>query len=394
VKRSTTDTRTIQPDNPSSRPDNGKVLLLSAFLNTEGGVTRCAKNLLSAQIGYDIRLFNIGRPEKKTGFVSQRRYHKILSAGMKRAVLGMLVTLYHMIVFPFCLVLYDPRIVHINGVNWAPFWESAFYLFISKLFRKKVVYHYLDSFDIFYDESGPTIRAMILAVLRRSDAIIILSKKVKGMMEELIRNKSLSLIPSNVDTAIFRKCYERKEQRNARIQVLFMGGQYPFRKGLADILQAIPHVIEQNSNVTFSFSGGDNVRSIVPQCEELGISQQVKFLGWISEETKLALYRDSDILILPSYDEGLPYVIIEALASGIPIVSTHVGGIPEVIEEGVNGFLIEPGDWRALTESILRLSQQPGLRKAIGRANTKKAETQYSKKVALQRIKEIYDGLS
>jgi glycosyltransferase involved in cell wall biosynthesis len=213
-------------------------------------------------------------------------------------------------------------------------------------------------------------------------------------MTGFMSSNRLVLIPSNVDTSLFRKYYEQKQYSKRKIEVLFVAGLYPFRKGILDILKAIPFVIEKNKNISFLFTGGDNVKSVIPKCNEMGITSYVKFLGWVSEEKKLKLYGDSDILILPSYDEGLPYVIIEALASGLPIISTYVGGIPEAVENGTNGFLINPGDYRALAEKILLLSQNKNLRQSIAKANIKKAETQYNKHRAMETIQLIYENLN
>jgi glycosyltransferase involved in cell wall biosynthesis len=116
-------------------------------------------------------------------------------------------------------------------------------------------------------------------------------------------------------------------------------------------------------------------------------------LGWVSDSEKWAIYQKADLLILPSYEEGLPYVIIEAMASGLPIISTPVGGIPEVIKEGINGFLINPGDYEALANRIIQLVQNKELRLTIGHKNQEDAKNKYAQEQIFLNLENIYNHL-
>ena len=106
------------------------------------------------------------------------------------------------------------------------------------------------------------------------------------------------------------------------------------------------------------------------------------------------MYSSADILLLPSYNEGLPYVIIEALASGLPIISTDVGGIPEVIENGQNGYIIKSGDVNALRRHIIELLKDYNLRKKISISNWEKARNDYSLHKNIRLINRIYDDMA
>jgi polysaccharide biosynthesis protein VpsI len=89
----------------------------------------------------------------------------------------------------------------------------------------------------------------------------------------------------------------------------------------------------------------------------IGISGAVRFLGWLAEEQVSKIYDDARVFCLPSYNEGMPMVVLEAMGHGLPLVCTSVGGLPELVEVGVNGLMIAPGDLPALADSLSRLPQ-------------------------------------
>ncbi len=118
--------------------------------------------------------------------------------------------------------------------------------------------------------------------------------------------------------------------------------------------------------------------------------ERVEFVGWLSEQEKIELLHSVDIFVLPSYHEGLPYAIIEAMASGLPIVASSVGGIPDVIRNGENGFLIEPGDIQGLVYYLETLIKDSNLRESIGVKNHLYAITEYSVDTNLCKLEKIF----
>ena len=105
---------------------------------------------------------------------------------------------------------------------------------------------------------------------------------------------------------------------------------------------------------------------------------------------KYKYYKQADIYVLPSYAEGLPMSILEAASYGLPIVATRVGGIPEIIDDGVNGFLIDPGDKGALTDRLLRLIENPELRSQMGRAAYQKVKEKFDVDTVVKQLDSLY----
>lgn len=371
-----------------------KVLLLGPLLST-GGVSKYVKDLLNSKINYEIIHFNTARPEKTyTSSKGKVGYNEIFDAGFIRFLKGTFITLRHLLVFPFVLMLKRPHVVHISGVSYSTFWENAYYIFISKLLSKPIFFHYLGAFDLFYGQSSPFAKFLIRNVLKKVDKIALLSRKVKIIMSRFIPESRLYVLPSTVRVSDFlKKKKEPKILDKNLINILFVGGADPFRKGLADVVKSIPLVARECENFSFILTGGENVNRFLVKCKKMGISSYVNFWGWVKEKDKIQLYHSADILLLPSYNEGLPYVIIEALAAGLPIIATPIGGISEVIEDGVNGLLIDPGDYYDLAKKIVILAKNKSLRDMIARNNFEKARKDYSLEILLERIADIHQEL-
>jgi len=142
-------------------------------------------------------------------------------------------------------------------------------------------------------------------------------------------------------------------------------GRLSSEKGVAVLLEAVVRLNERlGSVVELTIAGsGPEETELKKHAKMLGIEANVHFLGYIREDAELSrLYQNSDIFILPSYTEGVPKVILEAMANGLPVVATSVGGIPEILEDGLNGLLVPPGDAQAICDSVYRLLECSELR--------------------------------
>jgi glycosyltransferase involved in cell wall biosynthesis len=169
------------------------------------------------------------------------------------------------------------------------------------------------------------------------------------------------------------------------------------RKGVFDILKAVPLVQKHCSDVKFYLAGqedrlGEQSR-IDRACAETKLNGAVQFLGLVSGQAKLDLFLRASVFVLPSYGENLPYALLEAMGAGLPVVATPVGAIPELVEDGRNGFLIPPGDYQALAARIVRLLEDASLRAAMSRANVERIRASYLPEVAATQFDAIYSRL-
>lgn len=139
--------------------------------------------------------------------------------------------------------------------------------------------------------------------------------------------------------------------------------------------------------------GNGEVDRVMESVRVLRLGGLVHVLGWVSGDDKKALLETGDIFALPSHDEGLPVSILEAMSWAIPIIATRVGGIPELVREGKDGILIDPGDVPALSASLERLALDGTLRAKLGLFARTRVESSFSPDVVLPKLDVVYTNL-
>jgi glycosyltransferase involved in cell wall biosynthesis len=164
-------------------------------------------------------------------------------------------------------------------------------------------------------------------------------------------------------------------------RVLFVGNLSE-RKGVSDLLQALAAPQLRDASIEVTFAGGGDVAGYQAKAQALGIDPFVHFEGWVDQARIGQLMARSDVLVLPSYDEGLPLVILEALASGVAVVCTPVGEIWSVLDDGVNACFVEPGDVEGIAGALHRVLHEPGLMHELAR----NGRTLYEQQFSLQRF--------
>jgi glycosyltransferase involved in cell wall biosynthesis len=293
----------------------------------------------------------------------------------------------------------QPRVVHIQATSGLSFWKTTIFILIGKLLGMKTIAHlHGGRFQQFYRESSPLLRGAIRRNLRRADVVIALSDNWKNsLLEEVEHHLRVEVVNNSVDT-LFAQALQNGRATLPRTAntILFMGnlGRH---KGVYDILQAVPLVLDKHPDVRFVFAGeedkkGERVK-IEQRYHEMGLEKNVHFLGLVTGQTKLELFRQAMLFVLPSYIENLPYALLEAMAMGLPLVTTPVGAIPEIVENGRNGFLIQPGDYVALADRIVKLLDNPELREKMSKENTKIIQNRFLPDAAMRKITDIYRKL-
>jgi len=169
----------------------------------------------------------------------------------------------------------------------------------------------------------------------------------------------------------------RKVVSHAVQRVLFVGNLSE-RKGVSDLLQALALPGFDAARLEVNLAGGGDVQAYQARAKELGIDRFVRFEGW-SDQTQVArLMARADVLVLASYDEGLPLVILEALANGVAVVCSPVGEIPSVLTHDVNACFVRPGDVAGLAAALQRVLQQPELMDTLEHNGRTLYEQQFS----------------
>ncbi len=169
-------------------------------------------------------------------------------------------------------------------------------------------------------------------------------------------------------------------------------GYFEEIKGHRYLLQALPNILRRHPNVVVAFVGDGLLKaSLQAQVRENQLVEKVVFAGW--HEDVPDVLAASDLLVLPSLSEGLPFVVPEAMASGLPVVATRVGGIPEAVVEGKTGFLAEPASALGLQDAIVKMLQDPERMRSMGKAGQARARAEFDVEWMVSKTCEIYRSL-
>lgn len=177
------------------------------------------------------------------------------------------------------------------------------------------------------------------------------------------------------------------------VRALFMGSIGP-RKGAFDLIVALGRLKSRGCVFPVWIAGYEEREGDLPkaqiQLEELHLAESCKLTGAVLGEKKAELFEKTNLFILPSYNEGLPMAILEAMTAGMAVVSTPVGGIPEVVRDGYNGFLVQPGNIDALAEKLEILVRDPKLCQIMGQRSREIIERELDVKPYVERLVLLY----
>ena len=261
-----------------------------------------------------------------------------------------------------------------------------------------VAHQHSGAFRDYYRTRRPPVRRVIGWVLRQADVVIALSAQWQRFLLDDVRpDLRVAVLPNTVDTQFAAAAQQDDYARRQTGNVVLFVGWLRQAKGVLDLLRAAPQVLAARKDVVFLLAGGaDDARALEEMqrySAELGLDGAVQFLGEVTGQAKLDLYRRATLFVLPSYHEGLPYVLLEAMAVGLPVIMTPVGAIPEIIEDGRHGFLIQPGDYTALARRIVQLLEDEALRRRMSLANRLLIQSSFLPDLAMAQLLAIYDRL-
>ena len=282
------------------------------------------------------------------------------------------------------------KIIHIHGASNGSFYRKfIIFLICRHIFRKKIVYHiHGGGFGNFYKKSGSFTKRLIRILLNNSDCIITLSQSWYKYFHENFNIKKLVVLPNIID-------YPHKLQRSTSpdsLTFLFFG-LICETKGIFDLLTVIENNKEDyRSRMKLLIGGDGDTQKLQALINDHQTGDIIEYLGWVDNEKKSAAFNKSDVFILPSYTEGLPISILEAMSYGKAIIATDVGGVSEIVRENENGILIEPGNLRQIELAINNMLDHKDLVKRFGEVSELHVQ-KYLPDEVLKKLNEIYKSL-
>lgn len=346
-----------------------KVLMIGAGRDVRGGVSSVVNSYYDAGLDKLCELTYL--PTMEDG----SKLKKLLVAVMAR--------------IRFERMIRKNDILHVHMSSDNSFYRKA--VFIRKAHKegKKIIIHMHGStFDLFYKERcNDTQKQQVREVFAMADQVIALSEDWKEFLAEYICDEQKIVVIYNAV-----KIPDAYQKDYANRKMLFLGilGQ---RKGTYDLIEVLPEILRQYPDCHVYF-GGDGERQQVEQmCREKGIADHVTFLGWVRGAEKEKLLKECSIYVLPTYHEGMPMSILEAMSYSMAVVSTYVGGIPHIITDGENGLLCEAGDREILCRKLLDLLAEQSLRERLGRNAYQMINCKFDVKENVKKVYAVYEKI-
>ncbi|MCK5022135.1 MAG: glycosyltransferase family 4 protein [Candidatus Pacebacteria bacterium] len=358
-----------------------KILMLIPYLSLSGGVSNYIKLLIKELNSekYQIKYLEVG----KTGSPFKDYFYPLL-------IFTQFLKLKRI------LKNDKPDIVHLNpSLTYAAIFRDFIFLKtikkegfpvlffihgwqekISKKFENRIVkYYFKKRFEI-------------------ADAIVVLANQFKNKLIELGIDANKIYVST---TMVKSDLYIPKDKIFSETCEILFCSNMKKEKGPYELLDAVPLIIKKFSDTYFNFVGdGKELEKLKRKTRKMGIEKNVSFNGYKIGNEKIKFFKKAHIFVLPSYSEGFPTVVIEAMAAGLPLVVKSVGGLEDAIEEGKQGLIIykKPLDPKEIAEKIFHLIENPFLMQKISKNNIKEAKEKYDVKIICNKLIDIYENIS
>jgi len=317
------------------------------------------------------------------------------------------------VIFLYQLFVQDPLLVYLPLASGkVGFLRDAVIIWTALILRKRIAVHYHGgNFHNFFAAASPLYKKLIQTTMNRIDTVIVLANNLKYMFKDLVGPEKLRVLYNGVSVEMCN-FFDRNRHKD-RVTILFMG-HLTFPKGFYDLICAYRKLRNVCPDICLSFAGSlpeavptlseflvspykeyylDNIGNITSESLafiENAASFDASYLGFVSGEKKRRTFSEVDIFALPSYTEGFPVVVLEAMAAGLPVIVTPVGALPEIIQDGVNGFFTEIGDIDGLAGKLETLIRDSELRKRMGSYNRKYVSEQFDITVIARDLVQIW----
>jgi glycosyltransferase involved in cell wall biosynthesis len=289
-----------------------------------------------------------------------------------------------------------PQVIHIHTSQYIAWLKDTIFVLVGKLYRSKVILHvHAANYELLYGRWSVLIRAYTRMVMRLSDAIIAVSTEWGELLARIAKRDRVYVFKNcmgfNTNAALLTR-----PSTNGK-KALFIGN-IGVRKGAFDLIEAFALLKSGGCELHAWIAGYEEREGYLDRArarlKELRLEDVCELLGVVNGDKKAQLLNEAYFFVLPSYHEGLPMAILEAMAAGLPVVTTPVGGIPDVVRDGFNGFLVSPGDIVALAEKMAVLTNDQHLCEIMGKRSREIVEQELDVKPYANRLVTLYQELA
>lgn len=337
-----------------------RVLVVATSPRSRGGISTVVKAFRETKVWEDFECYWIET------HIDKGKLNKILI--FFKAILDYLLH----------LPKYD--IVHIHVSTKGSLRRKYIFFKFARFYKKKIIIHLHCGSQL-----SEIWNAKYEEIFTRADVCIVLSQSIKEMIVNRIGRHDKIKVLFNPCPIVLKRSADITRKK----EILFAATLYK-EKGYLDLIDAFAKIHKNHPEWKLLIAGNGNQEVGLKRVEQLELLDKIIFLGWIQGEEKDAIFRSSSIFCLPSYAEGFPMAILDAWAYGLPVITTPVGGIPDVVINEKNGLLVQPGDVNTLASKLNELMESESLRENLRNESIHLASSIFSVKFISQQLEDIY----
>lgn len=352
------------------------VLVLGPGLDAVSGVSSHLRALFGSALGerFDLVHFRVGSEGRSEGLPARMLRQAASPISLARAIRR-----------------HGARIVHLNtSLNAGAFWRDLAYALVARASGARVVCQvHGGALPQDFLGSLSACRALLRWALGRANVVVVLARAELDAYRRFLPGQNVVHVPNAVDCATPAP----RQAAEGPLQLLYLG-RLVHEKGLREILGALASVNREGARARLTIAGSGRAEAeLRALAAELGLGEAVRFAGTVAGMEKERLLAESDVFLLPSYAEGLPYALIEGMAAGLAVVATPVGAIPDLVSHGVQGLLVPAGDAAAIAGAVLALAGDRARLARMGEAAQARVREACSVERMAGRFTEIYGDL-
>ena len=284
-------------------------------------------------------------------------------------------------------LMFNSDIVHIHTASRTSFYRKTVFFLLAKLLRNKIIVHvHGGNIDPFYCWS---LSLFSRAVFTSADCIIALSETWAGEIRKIAPDAKIAVIPNPCSVPS-----PEIANRDETEPIILFAGKLDEKKGFCDLIRAMPMILSEVPNAKLLFAGHGDIERGKTLARRLGVDSSVQFLGWPKNSQKAEVFAQASVFCLPSYGEGVPMAMLEAMAYQVPIVVTPVGGIPDIISDTYNGIFVTPGKEGEIAQAIIDILTNDELRMVLAENAYQTVRHKFWPDIVFKQLSSLYEQLA
>ena len=287
-------------------------------------------------------------------------------------------------------------IVHFNtSLNFRAYWRDLAYIIVAKACGARVLYQvHGGALPQQFFRGNRVLTAFLRATLQLADAVVVLAQAELEAYRRFVPGQQVLTVPNAIDCGPYARVSRSRSDPAQPLKLAYVG-RLIRSKGLYEVVQAMSIVRAHGIKARLVIAGSGPEESALPAyADKLGVASDVRFTGPIFGERKIGMLAESDAFVLATYREGLPYALLEAMAAGLPVITTRIGAIPDVVADGVHGLFVPDHDPEAIYRAIAELSANRDLLARMSAACRARVAAAYSMERLSDELYRLYSEMS